>query len=234
MLKDLTMLSLQESLGATVTWPSCAPKKARSLSTVKKIPQSLGLAGHRISVRMVGLCSLLFSLSVLSINLIHRTWESVSQRRRPRVIFPHLLSSFWCKTIFHLTVVYYICTACVTYIVCMYCVHLLFVCGYVCSVSSGPFKRIFFNLARSSHLSWAVLNMLLSLHLTSFELLETWMALVWIWTNWSVDKVLIGELRVKTMSWTFGRLRKQKENDGMLDIAVSGIKFSFCRSLSEP
>ncbi|KAG6762924.1 hypothetical protein POTOM_033451 [Populus tomentosa] len=77
------MLSLQESLGARVTWPSCATKKARSLSTVKKIPQSLGLAGHRISVRMVGLCSLLFLLSVLSINLIHRTWESFSQRRRP-------------------------------------------------------------------------------------------------------------------------------------------------------
>ncbi|XP_011047034.1 PREDICTED: uncharacterized protein LOC105141496 [Populus euphratica] len=143
-LKDLTRLSLQESLGATVTWPSCAPKKARSLSTVKKIPQSLGLAGHRISVRMVGLCSLLFSLSFLSINLIHRTWESFSQRRRPEDAE-----------------------------------------------------------ARNS----------------SPELLDHDSK----YTNY----LYVGELRVKTLSWTFGSLRKQKENDEMLVIAVSGIKFSF-------
>ena len=135
------------------------------------------------------------------------------------VIFPHLLSSFRCKTIFHLTVVYYICTACVTCIVCMYCVHLLFVCGYLCSVSSGPFKRNFFNLARSSHLSWAVVNMLLTFDVIFngggraggfCELLETWMALVWIWTNWSMDKVLIGELRVKDTVMDIWEVEKTK------------------------
>ncbi|KAB5541516.1 hypothetical protein DKX38_014490 [Salix brachista] len=56
-------------------------KKGKVIIDYKENTSVSWLSG--IPVRMVGRCSPLFSLSVLSINLIHRTWESFSQRWRP-------------------------------------------------------------------------------------------------------------------------------------------------------
>lgn len=80
------VLSLQESLGARVTWPSCAAPEAESPSAKKKRKKiSLSIAHWLCAApqffferTLVGLSSLLcwfFTPQLFQTNLIHRTWE---------------------------------------------------------------------------------------------------------------------------------------------------------------
>jgi hypothetical protein len=123
----------------------------------------------------------------------------------------------------------------------VYCARLLFLCGYLWFISSGPFRGKNFMLVSAFTLlmdSGKCYSLVITFWVLTSNFLVDFPSFFCVRTFWNFDgsnfqvwdsnddKVLVGELRVKTLSWTLGGSENNERVTDILDISVLCIKLS--------